>query len=70
MTRSMKREVIHCVRYLGYRITLCGLENVTSKLDLHTGSWQSWISKFSGQIACPSCEMQWKFEENKKVKAA
>ena len=56
----MKREIIHCVRYPKYRLTLCGLENATSTLDLLSGSWQHWISKFSDKIACPGCEMQWK----------
>ena len=58
----MKREIVHCVRYPKYRFTLCGLENVTSKLDLFSGSWQDWISKYSEKLACPSCEMRWRKE--------
>ena len=57
----MKREIVHCVKYPKYRFTLCGLENATS-LDLFSGSWQNWISKFSEKLACPNCEMRWRKE--------
>ena len=50
-----EREIIHCVRYSRDRLTLCGLKATTSALDLFSGSWQNFTSKFSRKIPCSGC---------------
>ena len=55
-----KKEVIHFVRYIGYRITLCGLP--ASASDLAIGSWHSWGKRSSEQMVCSGCETHWMAE--------